>query len=105
MLAPDFERLLASLEARQERGTLWIPTLAALGDRLRTLAAVKITVGADHRLLAQTPVPVPGATFVAARPDAPVRVNGELPRGVRTERGQTWFWVDLPAGDSIITVE
>jgi hypothetical protein len=104
-LAPEFERLLSSLEARQERGTLWVPTLAALADRLRAIAAVKLTIGADHRVLAQTPVAIRGATFVLAHPDAPVRVNGELPRGLRTEHGQTWFWVDLPAGDSVITVE
>jgi hypothetical protein len=104
-LAPDFERLLAALQARQERGTLWVPTLAALADRLRAVAAIKMTVGADHRVLVQTPTAVEGATFVLAQPEAPVRVNGELPRGVRTERGQTWFWADLPAGDSIITVE
>jgi len=104
-LAPDFERLLASLQARQERGTLWIPTLAALGDRLRAVADLKLTVGADHRVLVQTQVPVAGATFVVARPDAPVRVNGELPSGVRSEHGETTFWADLPAGDSVITVE
>ena len=104
-LAPEFERLLASLQARQERGTLWIPTLAALGDRLRAVADLKMTVGADQRVLVQTQVPIAGATFVVARPDAPVRVNGELPRGVRSERGETTFWTDLPAGDSVITIE
>jgi len=104
-LAPEFERLLASLQARQDRGTLWMPTLAMLGDRLRAVADMKLTVGADHRILVQTPSPVAGATFVVARPDAPVRVNGELPRGVRTERGETVFWADLPAGDNVITVE
>ena len=40
-LAPEFERLLASLQARQERGTLWMPTLAALGDRLRAVAEMR----------------------------------------------------------------
>ena len=104
-LAPGFERLLASLAARQERGTLWVPTLAALADRLRAVADVKLTIGADHRIVAETPVPVAGATFVVAAPAARVRVNGEPPRGVRTERGETVFWVDLPAGDSIITAE
>jgi len=104
-LAPEFERMLASLQARQERGTLWIPTLAGLGDRLRAMAELKMTVGADHRVLVQTQVPIAGATFVVARPDAPVRVNGELPRGVRSEHGETTFWSDLPVGDSVITIE
>jgi hypothetical protein len=104
-LAPEFERLLASLQARQERGTLWIPTLAALGDRLRAMADLKMTVGADHRVLVQTQAPIAGATFVVARPDAPVRVNGELPRGLRSEHGETTFWSDLPVGDSVITIE
>lgn len=104
-LAPEFERLLAALQARQDRGTLWVTPLAMLADRLRMMAAVKLSVAADHRILVQTPIAVPGATFVVARPDAPVRINGELPRGVRTEAGETWFWGDLPAGDSVITVE
>lgn len=104
-LAPGFERVLALLEARQERGTLWVPTLAALADRLRAVADVRLTIGADHRILAHTPVPVAGATFVLAAPAARVRVNGEPPRGVRTERGETVFWVDLPAGESVISVE
>lgn len=104
-LAPEFERLLASLQGRQERGTLWIPTLAALGDRLRAISDLKMTVSADHRVLVQTQVPIAGATFVVARPDAPVRVNGELPHGVRSEHGETTFWSDLPAGDSVITIE
>lgn len=104
-LAPEFERLLASLEARQERGSLWVPTLAALGDRLRAVTDVKMTVGADHRILVQTAAAVTGATFVVARPDAPVRVNGELPKGLRSEHGETTFWADLPVGDSVITVE
>jgi hypothetical protein len=104
-LAPEFERLLSALQARQERGTLWVAPLATLADRLRAMAAVKISVGADHRMLVQTPSPVAGATFVVGRPDAPVRINGELPRGVRTEAGETWFWADLPTGDSVITVE
>ncbi|MDB4966199.1 MAG: hypothetical protein JWN44_1888 [Myxococcales bacterium] len=105
MLAPGFERLLASLEARQERGSMWIPTLAALGDRLRAMNEVKLTVAADHRILAQTATAIPGATFVVARPDAPVRVNGELPKGLRSDHGETTFWADLPVGDSVITVE
>ena len=103
--SPEFERLLAALQARRDRATLWVAPLAMLADRLRLMANVKVSVGADHRMLVQTPVAVAGATFVVARPDAPVRVNGELPSGVRTEAGETWFWGDLPAGDSIITVE
>jgi hypothetical protein len=104
-LAPGFERLLSSLAARQERGTLWVPTLAALADRLRAVADVRLTIGADHRVLAETPVPVVGATFVLAAPAARVRINGEPPRGVRSEGGETVFWVDLPAGNSVITLE
>lgn len=104
-MAPEFDRLLAALQARQERGTLWMPTLAALGDRLRAVAAVKLSFGADHRVIVTSQTPLPGATFVVARPDAPVRVNGELPRGLRSERGETMFWCDLPAGESVITVE
>ena len=104
-LAPEFDRLLASLQARQARGTLWVPTLAALGDRLRAIADMKMTVGADHRVLVQTPVPIDGATFVVARPAASVQVNGQPPKGLRSEHGETTFWTDLPTGDSLITIE
>lgn len=104
-MAPEFERLMASLQARQERGTLWVPSLAALGDRLRAVAAVKLSVGADHRIVVTAPAALAGATFLVARPDAPVRINGEVPRGIRSAHGETWFWADLPAGESVITVE
>lgn len=105
MLAPEFERLLAALEARQERGTLWVTTLAALADRLRALADVKLTLGSDGRVRLESPAAIAGATFVIARPEARVLINGELPAGVRQEFGATVVWIDLPAGESVMTIE
>src|SRR5260370_37528415 len=104
-MAPEFERVMDSLRARQERARLWVATLATLADRLRAVAAVKLSIGADHRIVVTAPAALKGATFVVARPDAPVRVNGELPRGIKSAHGETTFWCDLPAGESVITVE
>jgi hypothetical protein len=105
MLAPEFERLLATLAARQERGTLWIPTLALLADRLRAMAEVKLTLASDGRIRLETPHPLAGATFVIARPNARVTVNGELPAGERQDLGGTVIWLDLPAGESVMTID
>jgi hypothetical protein len=105
MLAPEFERLLAALAARQERGTLWIPTLAALADRLRTLAEVKLTIGSDGRIAIESRQAIAGATFVIARPNARVLINGELPAGQRQDLGGSVVWLDLPAGESVMTIE
>jgi hypothetical protein len=102
-LAPELERLLASLAERQARGTLWVPTLAALADHLRAMAAITITVGADGKMLVHTATPVSGATFVIPRADAAVRVAGARPRGLRSEDGATVFWTDLPAGETTIS--
>jgi hypothetical protein len=105
MLAPEFERLLAALAARQERGTLWIPTLALLADRLRAVAAVKITLASDGRVRIESAEQLAGATFVVARPNAHVLINGAVPAGQRQELGASVVWLDLPAGESVMTIE
>jgi hypothetical protein len=96
-----FAALLAALEARQARGALWMPTVGALGDRLRATAAVAITPRADGTIAVSAPAPVAGATFVVLAP-ATVDFGGHAPRGQRAERGVTVFWDDLPAGETII---
>ena len=103
MLAPEFERLLATLEARQERGTLWVPTLGALADRLRTMSELTITLQADGSAVVHAPLEVKGATFVVDA-DVAADVSGHAAHGIRTEGTQTVFWADLPAGDTVITL-
>jgi hypothetical protein len=103
MLAPAFEQLLASLQARQERGTLWVPTLAMLADRLRAMADLTLTLVDDHHLIAHTDRPIVGATFLVQVPNADVRVADALPRGRRDEAGTTIFWADLAPGDTRIS--
>jgi hypothetical protein len=102
MLAPVFEQLLASLQARQQRGSLWVPTLAMLADRLRAMADVTLTLIDDKQILVHADVPVSGATFVVQMPHAEVRVADAPPNGLRNEGNATVFWVDLAAGDTLI---
>jgi hypothetical protein len=101
-LDPRFDALLADLEARSQRGSMWVPTLGALGDRLRAEADVTVTLLADGTALIHASAPVEGATFVLGRPDVPVTLGGKTPRGLRTEGKQTIFWDDLPKGDTTL---
>jgi hypothetical protein len=97
-LDPRMDALLASLEERQARGTLWVPTLAALADRMRQIAAVTITVQKEGTFVVHADAPVAGASFVLAKP-AQVLVGG---KPVKSEGG---FVVDLPAGDTAVELQ
>jgi hypothetical protein len=101
-LDPRFDALLADLEARQERGTMWVPTLGELSDRLRAQADVTVTLLSDGSAMLHASAPVPGATFVLGRPDLPVTLAGKPPRGLRSEGKETIFWDDLPKGDTLL---
>jgi hypothetical protein len=103
-LDPRFDKLLAELAARESRGTLWVPTLATLGDRMRRTSEVQIVVGAEGNALLRTAKPLPGATFVVPGDDVQVQIGGRAPRGQRSEGGATWVWDDLPAGDTPLMV-
>jgi hypothetical protein len=96
-----FDALLAGLEERQARGTLWVPTLRELADRLRAIADVSVTLTADGSARLHTPREVPGATFVVDA-DVDIEIGGHAPKGERTEGRQTLFWDDLPAGETIV---
>jgi hypothetical protein len=99
-LDPRFELLLTELEARQERGSLWVPTLAVLGDRMRLVSEVQVLIGADGNAILRTARPVPGATFLAHEGKLNVSIGGRVPRGLRSDGKTTEFWDDLPAGDT-----
>jgi hypothetical protein len=100
-LDPRFDALLAALELRQERGTLWVPTLGGLADRLRSVAEVTFTLLPDGTATLHSPRELPGATFVVDA-DTGVEINGHPPKGIRAEGKQTVFWEDLPAGDTTL---
>lgn len=102
-LDPRFDALLGALEERQERATLWVPTLGGLADRLRAVAGLSVTLQPDGSAIVHAPHELRGATFVVDA-DASVEINGRAPRGIRTEGRQTVFWTDLPAGDSVVTL-
>ena len=103
-LDPRFDALLGALAMRQERGTLWVPTLGVLADRLRATADVTVTLLPDGSAVLHATQPVAGATFVVGKPGAGVLLDGKAPRGLRTEGDQTVFWDDLPAGDTTVRV-
>lgn len=103
-LDPRFEALLADLAARQLRGSLWVPTLGRLGDRLRTVARVTLTLRDDGAAVLSAPRAVKGATFVLHAPDADVRIGGRPPKGRVSDGQTTTFWHDLRAGDTVVRI-
>ena len=104
VLDPRFDALLGALEMRQARGSLWVPTLGALGDRLRATAEVTLRLLPDGSVRVHTETPLAGATFAVAQKDASVTIGGHSPRGQRTDGNVTLFWADLQPGDTIITI-
>jgi hypothetical protein len=102
-LDPRFDALLGALEERQERGTLWVPTLGALADRLRATAELSVTLAPDGSAVVHAPHELKGATFVVDA-DVAVELGGKAPKGIRSEGAQTVFWADLPAGDTVVTL-
>lgn len=97
VLDPRLDALFSGMAARVARGSLWVPTLSRLGDHLRAMAALQVTLEADGTATLRAEQPVPGATFVLPRAGLQVRVNGRPPKGVRYAEGETSFWVDVPA--------
>jgi hypothetical protein len=98
VLDPRLDALFSALAARVARGSLWVPTLSRLGDHLRAMAGVSVTLETDGSATLQSKLTVSGATFVVPRPALVVEVNGRPPMGVRYIDGETSFWLDLPAG-------
>ena len=92
-LDPRMDALLASLEQREARGTLWVPTLAELADRMRQIAAV-ITIGAKKAFV-PSPTPIEGRQLRVLLRPANVLVDGK-----RVKVQDDGFVVDLPAGDT-----
>ena len=101
-LHPRFESLLAELEMRQARGTLWVPTLADLGDQLRSVAEVTIRMDRAGQLVVHAPRPMRGLSFVVPRPELQIEVAGLPPKDLRHEAGQTLFCADFEAGDTVV---
>jgi len=103
-LDPRFDALMASLEKRQARGTLWVPTIGELGDRLRATAEVTLTLGANGSVVVHAPRALAGATFVVPIDKAVVEIAGHAPRGTAFSPNETTFWDDLPEGDTTIQI-
>jgi hypothetical protein len=64
-LDPRFDALLANLEQRGERGTLWLTTMGALGDRLRALTTVRLRVDEQGMPMITRPAGLEGLTLLS----------------------------------------
>jgi hypothetical protein len=102
-VVPDakLESLFQALAMRVARGSLWVPTLSQLGDHLKAMATVSVRLQSDGSALVRAPMALTGATFVLPRPNLTVLVDGQPPKGQRTSRKETSFWIDLPADRSL----
>lgn len=95
------EELLQALSKRVQRGTLWVPTVAQLGDHQRAMEQVSIHLLSDGDAELRSPQAIRGATFVIPRPNLRVFVDGELPKWQRTGRKETTFAHDLSEGKPV----
>ena len=62
-LDPRFDALLANLDVRQARGTLWLAPLGPLASRLRALRAVRIRIDDAGDLAVTSPPHLDGVTL------------------------------------------
>jgi hypothetical protein len=96
---PGFDALLADLQRRVERGTLWVPTLSALGDWLRALERVNVAYEKSGAATVSAPLPIHGLTFLVPRAPIEVRVDGQAV-ATHADGNATRFSLDLAAGKS-----
>ncbi len=101
VLDPKLDALFHALAARVAHGGLWIPTLSQLGDHMRAMTTVSVRLQADGSAVLQSPQTLSGATFVLPRPGLRVLIDGQPPKGQRSSRKDTTFWVDLPANRQV----
>jgi hypothetical protein len=97
VLDPKLEALFGTLSSRVAAGSLWVPTLSQLGDHIRAMSGVGVRLLADGSAVLRSAHALTGATFVVPRPGLRVLIDGQPPKGQRTNRKETLFWVDLPA--------
>ena len=98
---PRLEQLLGQLQARVQRGTLWVPTVQQLGDHLRAMGQVTVRLAGDGSATLRAQTAVSAATFVVPRPGLSVLIDGQPLRSVRSSKTETTFYLDLAAGQSV----
>ncbi len=98
VLNPRLQQLFTDLSLRVDRGSLWVPTLSQLGDHFRAMANVDVRLQPDGSATLRASQTLTGATFVVPRPSLKVLIDGQPPKGLRSNRKETTFWVDLPEG-------
>ena len=101
VLNPRLQQLFSELAVRVERGSLWVPTLSQLGDHFRAMASVDLRLQPDGSATLRANQTLTGATFVVPRGGLKVLVDGQMPKGLRSGRKDTTFWLDLPEGREV----
>lgn len=101
VLNPRLDQLFRDLAGRVDRGSLWVPTLAQLGDYQRAMAGVAVRLRPDGSATLKSAQALTGATFVLPRRGLKVLIDGQAPKGLRAGRKETTFWVDLPEGREV----
>ena len=74
------------------------PLLLRAAAALLLSSALLPAHAADHLAQVRASQTLTGATFVVPRPSLKVLIDGQPPKGLRSNRKETTFWVDLPEG-------
>jgi hypothetical protein len=97
----DVDEVFERLGGLQRGGSLWVPTLRALGDHLAAIAELRVTYAADGSVVVTGGnLDAQDVTFAVPTVGATIAVDGSAPDGVARRDGQTIFWFDLPRGSS-----
>jgi hypothetical protein len=94
----EADALFARWQARQDRGSLWVAGIAAIGDHLVAMDAVRLHHEPDAvRIENPTPSPILGASFLLPGVTGRLTINDEdLPsEQVETHDNGQRFWIDL----------
>lgn len=103
-ISDRLDKLLAYLSKKQEEGSLWIPTLEEFGDRFQELRKVSVYPVADgYRVVNDNSIPVKGFTVCLENEVGGLELNGDSINCKQTKKGIIG-WVDLPVGESLISL-
>ena len=102
VLLPQLDALFAELHRRDERGTLWLTPIGAIGTRLRALRAVRVRITEAGTLAVTRPAGLDGLTLHLA---GTVELPADAVRGQRRASGETRAWLSPCPGDAPCTTE
>ncbi|MEO6954752.1 MAG: hypothetical protein ABI321_23330 [Polyangia bacterium] len=95
-LDPRFDAVLASLDRRRARGTLWLVPIGALANRLRALRRVKLRIDDEGKLSVTSPPDVDALTLQLG---AIVPLDGTAGQRLANPGVRVW-WPECPGTSS-----